>query len=425
MKVFYPKGYETYKGPKFENPSRLSFLNFIKGKEVSYDTSTLKAIERLHGKDYINKIKDLKNSESNNLDLSFEKSTFLVGANAVAATIEAARNFGFAAVRPPGHHASSQPRGFCYFNNILIAVNHVFPNKKVAILDLDAHYGDGTHEFALKMKNIRYFSIHANPEKYYPYRKFKRDNDVLIDVEPEKVNDKKFIEYVNELISQIKRFQPDVLALSIGFDTFFSDPVIGFLLKKPSTYKEVGEILREEFNKSFAVLEGGYSEHLPLLILNFLEGFFGLENIQFKESPKKVVKRFRKKKGATYSLSNSGEIIETITNIKTVSTYNRKEGMSYVLKGDSVVEFQKIMITDKQFIEWKKVGLLNKLYNMGYEFDVVYEPQQIEWEKLLKQNVNDIKVKGDVIIIKFDKHSLFLKKHSLVDGYVVRLYERD
>ncbi|NLB76978.1 MAG: histone deacetylase family protein, partial [Crenarchaeota archaeon] len=87
------------------------------------------------------------------------------------AAIEAAKIGGFSLSRPPGHHCGRYgaalgvyTRGFCYLNNIAIAVKEL--GKKTLILDIDGHHGNGTQEIFLGDQNVTYISIHQSPN--YP-----------------------------------------------------------------------------------------------------------------------------------------------------------------------------------------------------------------------------------------------------------------
>ena len=81
-------------------------------------------------------------------------------------------NSGFAIVRPPGHHASeSEPSGFCYFNNVALAAMVAKQNnKKVAVVDWDVHYGNGTASILSNIDDVSFFSIHRHDNGgFYPY----------------------------------------------------------------------------------------------------------------------------------------------------------------------------------------------------------------------------------------------------------------
>jgi len=158
----------------------------------------------------------------------------------------------FALIRPPGHHASRDYSwGFCYFNNVAIAVAKMLSLKRVErvlIIDFDLHFGDGTANIFSGSKNVEYFHLPHGPRE--------RQLGSL----------KAFLEEKGEY---------DLLAVSAGFDRHEED--WGGVLRT-SDYYEIGEILREFSLKKcrgaiFAALEGGYNHAvLGKNVKAFLEG---------------------------------------------------------------------------------------------------------------------------------------------------------
>jgi len=206
-------------------------------------------------------------------DNPFFESTYEAALGAVFTSVKAMESLDFAAVRPPGHHASEEKfEGFCYFNNIAVAVKN--SNKRTAIIDIDAHYGNGTHEIFADSENVFYSSIHANVAYEYPGYEIKTKNSYLIDVEPRATDDSAYLEFLNDLLKKVREFKPEMIAVSAGFDTYYKDPVLGFAIEKIGTYREIGKMIKELGLPTFAVLEGGYSQELGKLVKAFYEGCF-------------------------------------------------------------------------------------------------------------------------------------------------------
>jgi acetoin utilization deacetylase AcuC-like enzyme len=156
----------------------------------------------------------------------------------------------FAAIRPPGHHASAGSCwGFCYFNNIAVAVEtlkHLGKIRTAYILDFDLHFGDGT-ENTLGRKS--YVGIH-NPSAH----------------------DRKA--YLQEVEDELHRFQADLIGISAGFDNHRQD--WGGLLMTDD-YRAMGQMVRTAARRNgggcFAVLEGGYNRDvLGKNVLALIEG---------------------------------------------------------------------------------------------------------------------------------------------------------
>lgn len=199
----------------------------------------------------------------------------LLAAGAAIQAMEETRQggAGFSLMRPPGHHSSGQPKGFCYFNNIgVAAARAVRRGERVAILDIDGHHGDGTEALFLRNDHVLYVSLHQYPA--YPGTGARSiDNCLNYPLAPG-IGDLAYLTELENSLRQIQTFKPDLLAISAGFDTYQKDPLLHLDLSLEA-YPEIGSQIRSLNLPTFAVLEGGYSPDLPRCVDSFLQGWQG------------------------------------------------------------------------------------------------------------------------------------------------------
>lgn len=187
-----------------------------------------------------------------------------------AAESAAAGTPAFSLMRPPGHHAGRERvAGFCYFNNLALACARL--GKRIAIVDVDVHHGDGTQELVLGNEKILFASLHQVP--LYPGTGTASEKNCLNVPLPPGTTEAPYLRELDRILDGVVQFQPEVLAVSAGFDTYKEDPIAGLRLDK-GTYKRIGQRLAQTGLRRFAALEGGYAEDMPVLIENFLNGFF-------------------------------------------------------------------------------------------------------------------------------------------------------
>jgi acetoin utilization deacetylase AcuC-like enzyme len=181
----------------------------------------------------------------------------------------------FSLMRPPGHHATrDQAMGFCYFNSIAIAAQVARVKcKRVAVFDFDVHHGNGTEDILLDKPGCAFISIHQHPA--YPGTGLinRGRNCFNFPVAPATPR----LEYraiLSKAFETLKKFKPDLVAVSAGFDAYSGDPLADGTLEAEDFYW-LGETIRKLEVPAFSVLEGGYSTALPELILAYLTGVNG------------------------------------------------------------------------------------------------------------------------------------------------------
>lgn len=175
----------------------------------------------------------------------------------------------FAIVRPPGHHVDREhPAGFCLLNNLAVAVADALESglQKVAIIDFDAHHGNGTQNIFLDDPRVGFFSMHQ--EGIYP-GSGGLDEICLVQKRiinlplPPNCGDEVF-----DLVSQsilkpwLLHLRPDMIFVSAGFDGHFNDPLTALNYSTAGFYDFSRQIIdfAEQFSSGrvLFVLEGGY-----------------------------------------------------------------------------------------------------------------------------------------------------------------------
>jgi len=190
----------------------------------------------------------------------------------------------FALCRPPGHHAASDLMGgYCYLNNAAIAAQAFIDQgrKKVAILDVDYHHGNGTQSIFYPRSDVLFTSIHGHPEAEFPF--FLGYADELGEGAGEGFNFNyplpagsgwdRWSAALEQACNEIERYNADVLVVSLGVDTFKDDPISQFKLDSPD-YLRMGERIARLGKPTLFVMEGGYAvEEIGVNAVNVLEGF--------------------------------------------------------------------------------------------------------------------------------------------------------
>jgi acetoin utilization deacetylase AcuC-like enzyme len=177
----------------------------------------------------------------------------------------------FSLMRPPGHHATKNDLGgFCYFNSIAIASLKAGEKvEKVAIVDFDCHHGNGTEDIFLGNRDFLYLSLHQSP--LYPGTGLRsRDNCINFPL-PDRTSPEEYLSALGEGLKEVEKFNPDLLAVSAGFDSYKLDPITGLSLEK-ETFNKIGRMLSGLNKPMFSALEGGYSKDLPECVYQFLKG---------------------------------------------------------------------------------------------------------------------------------------------------------
>ncbi|SRR3989339_256708 len=291
MKIIYNKIFlEHDTGMHPESKKRLEVLGLKSSKVESGE----KYLSLVHDKYYIKQVKEAcKVSDFLDADTAISKKSYEAAVMAVGATVQASEEGGFALVRPPGHHAHpGRSSGFCIFNSLAISVkNLVRKKKRVLIFDFDGHLGDGTEKIFYDSDKVFYFSLHQFPA--FPGHGWvdeigegKGEGYTLNVPLPEGTGDDLYLKAIDKFLWILKKFNPDVVAISAGFDGYKSDSLLELNLSV-GIYYEIGKIIRNNFENSYATLEGGYNvDVLKDCVNNFLNGMNGEEIYKKDEATK-------------------------------------------------------------------------------------------------------------------------------------------
>jgi len=246
--IFHPRFYEVYTSDPAAAAGRMEKMVKALEKEFEFiepEPAFERDLERVHGRSHI---QDVKGDP-----LVYEIGLLATGGAIMAAEMAFEGQPSFGLIRPPGHHASPHSCwGFCYFNNIAVAIRRLISEEKIRnalILDFDLHFGDGTSNTFSGSKSVSYFHPEGN----------RREG---------------FLEEVQKCLQTERPY--DIIAISAGFDRHEED--WGGLLKTED-YFTIGKWAREASfehcqGRRFGVLEGGYNHSvLGRNVKSFLQGF--------------------------------------------------------------------------------------------------------------------------------------------------------
>ncbi len=340
MKVFLNTDFALHSGagemhqgelvPCFENPARLeNIIEAFKSNQLEqllspadfgmqpilavHDHDYIKFLQTIHAEwvadgrkgdvvPYIWPVPGLKRSAHQNLNAkvgyyAFSSDSPIMqgtwqaaysGAQTALSAVDAVLNQGeksaFSLSRPPGHHAhKANYGGYCFLNNAAICAQFGLDNgcKKVAILDVDFHHGNGTQDIFYQRSDVLHVSIHGDPKSNFPY--YLGDADEIGEGEgrgynlnlplADGTNMQQWSVAFQQSADTINGYAADLLIVPLGVDTFEDDPISSFKITT-ADYLAMGKLIASLKLPCVFVMEGGYDVGpIGQNVINVLQGF--------------------------------------------------------------------------------------------------------------------------------------------------------
>jgi acetoin utilization deacetylase AcuC-like enzyme len=258
-------------------------------RRIAAEPLDLDAIHRLHAPDYVTRAREacaagepfIDTPDSMICPASFELARLAAGlvVETACSVARGEARRGFAAVRPPGHHAeASHSMGFCLFNNIALAADRLryeFGMERVLIVDWDVHHGNATQHMFEADPEVFFISLHEHPDVQYPGTGYAYETGVgrgqgfTLNIPFRSgASDGDYEEAFRTLVlPRAETYRPQMVLISAGFDAHHDDP-LGHVSLSDDAFvwmlRRLIELAERHCDGRLAsVLEGGY--HLDVL----------------------------------------------------------------------------------------------------------------------------------------------------------------
>ena len=243
--------------------------NTFEPNEVSVTT-----LLNVHTEEYINKINNLSLDKDEIRKLGFplvksvRRRSFVATGGTVLASKLAVKHKLACNTAGGSHHAfSNQGNGYCVFNDVAVATSYLkkkYKYKKILILDLDVHQGDGTAKIFESDDSVFTVSIHS--KKNYPSKKQKSNIDIELE---DGIKDEEYLNVVNQLLQKIGDLQFDFVFYVAGVDVHFEDRLGKLNITETGIRKREELVINNFFKRNIplcGVLGGGYNHNFEQLV---------------------------------------------------------------------------------------------------------------------------------------------------------------
>ena len=243
--------------------------NTFEPDEVSVPT-----LLNVHTEEYINKINNLSLDKDEIRKLGFplvksvRRRSFVATGGTVLASKLAVKHKLACNTAGGSHHAfSNQGNGYCVFNDVAVATSYLkkkYKYKKILILDLDVHQGDGTAKIFESDDSVFTVSIHS--KKNYPSKKQKSNIDIELE---DGIKDEEYLNVVNQLLQKIRGLQFDFVFYVAGVDVHFEDRLGKLNITETGIRKREELVINNFFKRNIplcGVLGGGYNHNFEQLV---------------------------------------------------------------------------------------------------------------------------------------------------------------
>ncbi|MQY62474.1 histone deacetylase [archaeon] len=261
--VFSEKCLEYNWAGHIERPERVrKALEFLRSQQYEFlepEPASREDLLSVHSREYVDLIKNAEAGSHLDGDTPAPENIYEYALLSAGAALLAAHENGFSFMRPPGHHAGRNGRalgvstlGFCYFNNIAIAVKKL--GLPALILDIDGHHGNGTQEIFQGAPKVTFISLHRHPT--YPGTGLVSQGNCLNFPLSYSAGDSVYLKTLEKAFSQVEMANIEIVAISAGFDAHKGD--LASLGLTSEGYREIGKRVGALEKPVFGVLEGGY-----------------------------------------------------------------------------------------------------------------------------------------------------------------------